>query len=77
MALALCHEWGYAQHLSWCPIKKTPKNEKELGLLGGVFRDGKLRIIRIILPDDDTDGDCIFCGSSLPSDPISRVITDD
>jgi len=62
MALALCHEWGYAQHLTWCPIIKTLKSEKELGLLGGVFRDGKLRIMRIVLPDDDTDGDCIFCG---------------
>ncbi|RPB03120.1 hypothetical protein L873DRAFT_1670981 [Choiromyces venosus 120613-1] len=60
LALALCHEWGYAQHLSWCPIEKTPENEQELGLLAGVFRDGKLRIMRIVLPDDDTDGDCIF-----------------
>ncbi|KAG0639914.1 hypothetical protein HOY80DRAFT_51430 [Tuber brumale] len=71
IALALCHEWGYAQHLSWCPIKKTPKNEKELGLLGAVFRDGKLRIMRIFLPDDDTDGDCIFLKIVEPAFELS------
>lgn len=61
MALALCHEWGPAQTLSWCPIPKERKSEKELGLLGAVFRDGKLRVLNISLPDDDTDGDCVFC----------------
>lgn len=59
LALALCHDWGPATGMRWCQVPKEQES-KDLGLLAAVFRDGKVRVLRIVLPADDTDGDCIF-----------------
>lgn len=69
LALALCHEWGPARGLRWCQVPKAPTGDKDLGLLGAVFRDGNVRVLRIVLPDDDTDGDCVFGESDMTCNP--------
>ncbi|TGZ85615.1 hypothetical protein EX30DRAFT_361428 [Ascodesmis nigricans] len=54
LALVLCHSWGSARDLRWCPMYR-PKQEKELGYLAGCFGDGDARVIHITLPEEDDD----------------------
>ncbi|KAI5798951.1 hypothetical protein EDC01DRAFT_787252 [Geopyxis carbonaria] len=50
LSVVLCHSWGPARSLKWCPAAYTPARPQELGYLAGVFADGAARVLRIDLP---------------------------
>ncbi|KAI9794976.1 MAG: hypothetical protein M1835_006200 [Candelina submexicana] len=51
----ICTEWGPVKHFSWCPV---PRNLRvtgnhgmvDLGLLGGIWGDGKVRVLDVQCP---------------------------
>lgn len=55
LRLALCFEWGDLRRLSWCPMSREKREEDEadglnsLGLLAGIWGDGKVRVLDIKL----------------------------
>lgn len=62
--LLLCHDWGSAQEVKWCPIPQKLQDDRELGYLAGIYGDGKLRVLKIKLPpmgDGEIDDGCICC----------------
>ncbi|KAL7267035.1 hypothetical protein RUND412_010392, partial [Rhizina undulata] len=67
LALVLFHDWGPVTELKWCPIPKSLGGDRELGLLAGVFKDGSARVLKVTLPEDDTDGDCVFLKLHSPA----------
>ena len=53
----LCHEWGNAMQIKWCPMTRQFRSEDfdnyiPLGLLAGVFDDGAARILDLSLPKE-------------------------
>ena len=50
----LCTDWGDAKQLKWCPTPfdiPRPANGTWLGLLAGVWADGAVRVVTVIVPD--------------------------
>lgn len=53
LRLALCSEWGDLRRISWCPMSRQKRAEdetgatKSIGLLAGVWSDGKVRVLDI------------------------------
>ncbi|KAI5821116.1 hypothetical protein BZA77DRAFT_1169 [Pyronema omphalodes] len=66
IALMLCHDWGPARNLKWCPM---PLNLPPgvLGYLSAVLADGNVRILKIPLPEDDDDNTCSFIHYTSPA----------
>ncbi|KAI9714072.1 MAG: hypothetical protein M1812_006519 [Candelaria pacifica] len=51
----ICTDWGPVKHLSWCPVPRNFRNAVDdgivdLGLLGGIWGDGKARVLDIQCP---------------------------
>ncbi|KAF8246907.1 hypothetical protein K440DRAFT_585209 [Wilcoxina mikolae CBS 423.85] len=55
IALMLCHDWGPARSLKWCPARLSFKDSRVLGYLAGVFADGIGRVLKVVLPQSDDD----------------------
>ncbi|KAG8525920.1 uncharacterized protein KY384_000682 [Bacidia gigantensis] len=60
LAQLLCHDWGDAKQLKWCPVPRKFSDEDRIrqnpvGLLGGVFDDGCTRVIDVALDARSTD----------------------
>ncbi|KAJ5094031.1 hypothetical protein N7456_009892 [Penicillium angulare] len=52
--LALCSEWGHLRQMAWCPMEReqrgaTTDESMDIGLLAGIWGDGKLRVLQIKL----------------------------
>lgn len=81
----LCHDWGPAKNLKWCPLKESFPDPKTLGYLAGIFADGNVHIIKVELPTEfdstssDSDGtDFLYIPSAaytihLPLDIITAL----
>ena len=59
LQLALCSEWGQVRRLSWCPVSRVWRDEdgkdgKRLGLLAGIWADGKVRVLDVRMERDAT-----------------------
>ncbi|TPR09936.1 putative adipose-regulatory protein (Seipin) family protein [Aspergillus niger] len=58
LRLALCTDWGDLRRMAWCPMPRDPRNEddkdaqKIVGLLAGVWGDGRVRVIDVKLSRD-------------------------
>lgn len=57
LRLALCSEWGNLRQMVWCPMGRekysdTTKYSINLGLLAGIWGDGKLRVLDVNLQQD-------------------------
>jgi len=55
IALMLCHDWGPARNIKWCPARLNFTDSKVLGYLAGVFADGIGRVLKVVLPQSDDD----------------------
>lgn len=74
--LTLCFEWGDLRRFAWCPMGRDLREEDEksdmkpIGLLAGVWSDGKLRVLDIKIRRESDKAECgkksFF---SLPSVP--------
>jgi transcription factor C subunit 6 len=66
IALMLCNDWGPARCLKWCPVKQDFGDPNILGYLAGVYSDGVLRVLKVVLPTEDENCQdsadaCEFC----------------
>ncbi|PWY92512.1 transcription factor TFIIIC complex subunit Tfc6 [Aspergillus heteromorphus CBS 117.55] len=58
LRLAVCTEWGDLRRMAWCPMPRAPRDEddegaqKNVGLLAGIWGDGRVRVIDIKLGRD-------------------------
>lgn len=68
LRLALCTDWGDLRRISWCPMARATRDEddedamKNIGLLAGVWGDGKVRVLDIRMSRDP--GATEFCKKS-------------
>lgn len=53
LRLTLCTEWGDLRRMAWCPMSRELReqdetsDEKSIGLLAGVWGDGKVRVLDV------------------------------
>lgn len=78
LAIMLCHPWGVAREVKWCPMYKpassTPNMPMDLGYIAAVFGDGNARVLHVTLPDDDSDhNDCCNFRKSSIVIPLHRL----
>ncbi|KAF2016081.1 hypothetical protein BU24DRAFT_450683 [Aaosphaeria arxii CBS 175.79] len=54
LALVICTDWGSPRHFQWCPVAASEQVTKSdlvhLGLLAGVWSDGKVKILDVSFP---------------------------
>lgn len=60
LQILICTKWGAPKQFRWCPIKATQDQkasgnteDKHIGLLAGIWSDGKARILDISIPRTD------------------------
>jgi transcription factor C subunit 6 len=76
IALLLCHDWGPARCLKWCPELQVFNDTRVLGYLAAVFADGTARVLKVIIPETydssspDADG-CDFRMLTLLAGPAT------
>lgn len=62
LVAVLCANWSQAKQFKWCPMRKPPQessvssNSMQLGLLAGIWGDGKLRVLDVSIPKSSTGG---------------------
>jgi transcription factor C subunit 6 len=59
LALVICADWGAPKQLRWCPVdlvEQISDAETRVGLLAGIWSDGRLRILDVSLPNDTCAG---------------------
>ncbi|KAF2828598.1 hypothetical protein CC86DRAFT_346958 [Ophiobolus disseminans] len=61
LRLVICTDWGAPKQFKWCPISPSddlrPANELDkvhIGLLAGIWSDGRVRILDVSLPKSQT-----------------------
>ncbi|KAF2473421.1 uncharacterized protein BDR25DRAFT_282958 [Lindgomyces ingoldianus] len=61
LVAVICTDWGMPRQFRWCPVAaadtvepKEGDDEIHLGLLAGVWSDGKMRILDIRIPQPDS-----------------------
>lgn len=59
LELVICTDWGAPKQFRWCPIRVIDELELpddfvvHIGLLAGIWSDGRVRIIDVSIPKDD------------------------
>ncbi|OAL49507.1 hypothetical protein IQ07DRAFT_588069 [Pyrenochaeta sp. DS3sAY3a] len=58
LAMVICSDWGAPKQFRWCPIEaegNTPADSEDIyiGLLAGIWSDGRARIVHITIPRTD------------------------
>ena len=61
VVMMLCHEWGPARAMKWCPARLKFADPKVLGYLAAVFGDGIVRVLKVALPKSYDAESCDFC----------------
>ncbi|RPB14864.1 hypothetical protein P167DRAFT_533847, partial [Morchella conica CCBAS932] len=79
LQLALCHDWGYASCLKFHQAPRENADERDLGLLAAVFRDGNIRVIQVRLPEqtaeEEAGGATAFVKVTTPAYTLSLDAT--
>ncbi|KAH0613787.1 uncharacterized protein H6S33_005673 [Morchella sextelata] len=80
LQLALCHDWGYASCLKFHQAPRENADERDLGLLAAVFRDGNIRVIQVRLPEqtaeeEEAGGATAFVKVTVPAYTLSLDAT--
>lgn len=76
LRLALCTDWGDLRRISWCPMARDARDEdeedalKNIGLLAGVWGDGRVRVLDIKLSRSSNTTE--FCES--PTGSINHLL---
>ncbi|KAJ5287570.1 hypothetical protein N7478_003256 [Penicillium angulare] len=79
--LALCSEWGDLRQMAWCPMGRekqsaTADESVDIGLLAGIWGDGRLRVLQIKLqPRSDALQIVKLDSSAFEALPPSGVCT--
>lgn len=60
VVMMICHEWGPAKTMKWCPAPMEFEDPKVLGYLAVVLGDGIVRVLRVALPDSYDAESCDF-----------------
>lgn len=62
LALVICTDWGAPKHIRWSPIvphdREIPLGGNEtvdVGLLAGIWSDGRVRVLNIEIPEADAE----------------------
>jgi transcription factor C subunit 6 len=80
----ICTDWGTVRHLKWSPASRTPKQKQNakkvgLGLLGGLWSDGEVRVLDVTVNMAKDSTEWIHCTktafSHRPSSTIHTCIT--
>lgn len=78
LELAICTDWGTVRSLKWCPVprrKEDHGDEIRLGLLAGVWADGRMRILDIRYPKSSETKYLHFSSAAFESKPPDCIFT--
>jgi transcription factor C subunit 6 len=59
LVLVICADWGAPKQLRWCPVdlvEQATDGEMRVGLLAGIWSDGRLRVLDVSVPNDTHAG---------------------
>lgn len=79
--LVLCTDWGSMRNMKWCPLPRRKEQDGEevnLGLLAGIWADGKMRVLDVRYPKSSpTQYVCIKAAAfeSKPPDCVYTTVT--
>ncbi|KAL2854395.1 hypothetical protein BJY01DRAFT_205544 [Aspergillus pseudoustus] len=82
LRLVLGTNWGDLRRMSWCPIRRAPRDEddenvdKNIGLLAGIYGDGYVRVIDVKISRDPNKADFYRVNTPIfEANPPSTVCT--
>ena len=53
LSFVLCTNWGNIKQMKWCPAPRDNRDETvHWVLLAGVWGDGKMRVVKLVMPDE-------------------------
>ncbi|KAK8252735.1 WD40-repeat-containing domain protein [Phyllosticta capitalensis] len=76
--LVICMDWGPVRMLKWCPLprrRSTNESEISLGLLAGIWGDGKVRVLDIKYPSSPSTQYIYIAQAAFESRPPDTVCT--
>lgn len=78
LELALCTDWGSVRSIRWCPMprrKEENEDEVHLGLLAGVWADGRMRVLDIRYPKSSASYYLRIQTAAFESKPPDSIYT--
>ncbi|KAK7614788.1 WD40-repeat-containing domain protein [Phyllosticta paracitricarpa] len=76
--LVICMDWGPVRELKWCPLPRrnsTDAGEINLGLLAGIWGDGKVRVLDVKYPNSASTQYIHITKAAFESRPPDTVCT--
>ncbi|OJD40633.1 transcription factor tfiiic complex subunit tfc6 [Diplodia corticola] len=76
--IVLCTDWGSVRSMRWCPMprrKEEDENEVHLGLLAGVWADGRMRILDVRYPKSSGTQHVRIETAAIDSKPPDSIYT--